>query len=337
MKTKLKAVGIVIGALAACLLILAAGLSIYVNTDHFRNILLNKINAAIAGNLTTTDHDISLLKGRITLQNLTLENPPGNRLASLDYLMMDIAFLPLLTRTLVIETMTLKKPDIRINIDKDGAMDIVEAFNTSPPIKKAQPQEQSSTPFDVIAENIRITDGDCHITSEPDNLQVGLNRITIQASADLLKKTGKIELKIEDTALTYGTRHLKINPATLSVLLTKDQSASVAFKAKTDFAEIALNGEVGRILHNPNLNLDLAFDVSLSQLKNLLPLPAEFSGKTNGVLSVQGEWRDPDADLRLNYKRRLPGRISCGWIAHRPAFEEQTAFDEATGDPGRDR
>ena len=30
-------------------------------------------------------------------------------------------------------------------------------------------------------------------------------------------------------------------------------------------------------------------------------LPAEFSGKTNGVLTVQGDWRDPDADLRLNY------------------------------------
>ena len=301
MKMRSKTTGIAIGALAACLFILTVSLAIFVNTDHFRNILLNKINAAIAGNLTTTGHDISLLKGRVALQNLTLENPPGNRLATLDYLMVDIAFLPLLTRTLVIETMAVKKPDIRLKIDKEGVVDIVEAFNASPPVKKAQTQEQSGTSFDVIAQNIRITDGDCHITSEADNLEVDLNRITIQAQADLLKKTGEIDLKIENTALTYLTRHLKINPVTLSVLLLKDQSASVVFKAKTDFAEIALNGEVDQIFHSPNLNLDLAFDFSLSQLKNFMPLPAEFSGKTNGVLTVQGDWRDPDADLRLNY------------------------------------
>ncbi|RLC03005.1 MAG: hypothetical protein DRH90_12425 [Deltaproteobacteria bacterium] len=296
-----KAVGIFIGVLASCLLIIAVGLYSFANTDHFRNILLKKINASIAGSLTIDGHDISFLKGRIALQNLTLENPPGNRLATLDYLMVDIAFLPLLTRTLVIETMTVKKPDIQLKIDKDRTIDIVEAFKASPQIKKTQTQKQSSTPFDVIAQNIWITDGDCHITSEPDNLQVDLNRITIQTKADLFKRAGRIELKIEDTALTYGTRHLKINPVTLSVLLPEDQPASIVLKAKTNFAEIALNGEVDHVFHNPNLNLNLAFDFSLSELKNFMPLPSEFSGKTNGVLTVQGDWRDPDADLRLNY------------------------------------
>ncbi len=301
MRIRPKAVGIFIGVLASCLLIIAVGLYSFANTDHFRNILLKKINASIAGSLTIDGHDISFLKGRIALQNLTLENPPGNRLATLDYLMVDIAFLPLLTRTLVIETMTVKKPDIQIQIDKDRTIDIVEAFKASPQIKKTQTQKQSSTPFDVIAQNIWITDGDCHITSEPDNLQVDLNRITIQTKADLFKRAGRIELKVEDTALTYGTRHLKINPVTLSVLLPEDQPASIVLKAKTNFAEIALNGEVDHVFHNPNLNLNLAFDFSLSELKNFMPLPSEFSGKTNGVLTVHGDWRDPDADLRLNY------------------------------------
>ena len=301
MKTKTKAVGIFIGALVSCLLVLAVTLSVFVNTDHFRNILLNKINASIVGKLTMEDHDISFLKGRIVLKNLTLETASGNRLATLEYLMADIALLPLLTRTLVIETMTLKKPDMRIKIDKDRAVDILEAFNAPPQTKKVQTQNPTRAPFDVIAENIWITDGDCHITAEPGNLQVGLNRITIQARADLLKKEGRIELKVEDTALTQGDRHLKIKPVTLSVLLPNDQPASVAFRATTDFAEIALTGEVGQVFHNPNLNLNLVLDVSLSGLKNVLRLPAEFSGETNSVLTVQGNWRDPDANLRLNY------------------------------------
>jgi autotransporter translocation and assembly factor TamB len=301
MKTSSKVVGIVIGVLASCLIILAISLSVFVNSDHFRNILLNKINASIAGNLTVDGHEISFLKGRIALQNLTLENPPGNRPATLKYLMADIAFLPLLTRTLVIESMILEKPDIRLKVDKHGAVDIVEAFKAPPQTTKEPTQKQPSTPFDLIAQNIWITDGDCHITIEPDNLQVDLNRITIQAKADLFKKTGRIELKIENTALTDGTHHLEINPVTLSVLLPESQPASVAFKAKTDFAEIALNGEVDQDFHNPNLNLSLAFDFSLSELQNFMPLPTEFSGKTNGVLTVQGNWRDPDADLRLNY------------------------------------
>jgi len=302
MKIRSKAVGIFIGAFAACLIILALSLSIFVNTDHFRNILLNKVNASIAGNLTVGGHEISLLRGRIALKNLTLETSPGNRLASLEYLMADIAFLPLLTRTLVIQTITLKKPDIRLNIDKDGAIDIVEVFNSPPQIKKIQTPEQSRPRFNVVAQNIWIEDGDCHIVDEPDNFQVDLNRITIQATANLLKKTGDIELKVADTELTYGTRHLKIQPVTLSVVLPLDRPATIALKAKTDVAGIALDGEVARIFHDPNLNLDLAFDASLSELKNLMPLPAEFSGNTSGVLTVQGPWRDPDADLRLNYK-----------------------------------
>ena len=301
MRTKTKAVGIFIGAIASCLLILAVSLSIFANTDHFRNILLNEINASIIGNLTVEDHDISFLKGRIALQNLTLETSPGNSLATLEYLMVDIALLPLLTRTLVIETLTLKRPDMRIKIDKDGAVDILEAFNAPPQTKKAQTQNPSSTPFDVIAENIWITDGDCHITSEPDNLHVNLNRITIQARADLLKNEGRIEIRVENTALTHNARHLKISPITLSVLMSDDQPASVALNAKTDIAEIALNGEVGQDFHDPKVDLELVFDVSLSKLKDFVPLPAEFSGKTNGTLTVQGNWRDPDADLRLNY------------------------------------
>ena len=133
MRIRPKAVGIFIGVLASCLLIIAVGLYSFANTDHFRNILLKKINASIAGSLTMDGHDISFLKGRIALQNLTLENPPGNRLATLDYLMVDIAFLPLLTRTFVIETMTVKKPDIRLKIDKDGAYLIEEVFSLSTP------------------------------------------------------------------------------------------------------------------------------------------------------------------------------------------------------------
>ncbi len=302
MKTKSKAVGIFIGALASCLIILAVSLSIFVNTDHFRNLLLKKINAAIVGNLTMDDHDISLLKGRIALKNLTLEASPGKRLASLEYLMANIAYLPLLTRTLVIQTISLKKPDIQLNIDKDGAIDIVEIFNSPPQIKKTQTREQSSPRFDVVVQNIWIEDGDCHIVDEPDNFQVDLNRISIQAKANILKKTGDIELNVADTELTYGTRHLKIHPVTLSVVLPEDRPATIALKAKTDVAEIALDGEVARIFHDPDLNLELAFDISLSELKTLMPLPAEFSGNTSGVLAVKGNWRDPDADLRLNYK-----------------------------------
>ena len=334
MKNRSKVIGISIGALALCLMILAVGLLIFVNTDQFRHILLNKINASIAGNLAVGRHDISFLKGRVALQNVTLEAAPGNRLATLEYLRVDIAFLPLLTRTLFIESMTLERPDIQIKMDKNGVVDIVEAFKAPSKPQKVQTQQPSSTPFDVIAQDIRITNGACDVTLEPDNLHADLDHITLQAKADLLKKTGRIELKIEDTALTYGARHLDINPVTLSVMLPEGRPASVAFKAKTDAAEIALNGDVSQDFHNPSLNLDLTFDVSLSKLKNFMPLPAEFSGKTNGVLTVRGPWRDPDADLRLNYSG---GRVSSGWVAHRPAFEKPSTSGAATGTFGRGR
>ncbi len=299
MKTGLKAVGIFIGVLSSCLVIVAACLFSYANTGHFRNLLLKKINASISGNLTMGGHHISFLKGRIVLENLGLKDPSGNRLVTLDYLLADIAFLPLLNRMIVIETMTLKNPDIRLTIDKNGTIDVAEALKTSSEIKTVHEGENSGIPFDVVIQDVSIKDGDFHFTAESDDFHMGLNRITIQAKADFFKKSGEIRLRVEDTKLAYGARRLEIHPTTFSAKLSEDRLESVAFAAKTDFAEIAVTGEVRRIFHDPDLNLRLAFDFSLAELSHLLAVPSEITGNTTGVMTIRGSWQDPEADLRL--------------------------------------
>ncbi len=301
MKTWSKTVGIGIGVFAAGLIILAVSLFSYARSDHFRQMILKRINASIAGNLMLARHDISFLQGRIVLENLTVISASGHRLAALDYLSADIAWLSLLKRTIDIQSMVLNNPDIRIQSGQDGTLDIAEAFKAPSARPAPQAAKKPGSPLAVVVRNARVTGGHVYWVDEPDHLHLDLKQITIQARVDLIRKTGALRLQVADTAVTHGGRHLNIRPLSASVVLTENRPLSVALSAKTDFAEIALAGDVRQVFGDPVLNLELAFNASMAESKELMILPHGYSGMANGNITVQGSWRDPDVDLDLTY------------------------------------
>jgi autotransporter translocation and assembly factor TamB len=303
MKTWLKAFLIFIGAVTLCLLIFTVCLGIYADSDHFRNFLLRKINASIAGSVTVGGHEISFLSGSITLEKLAFNDQAGGRPANLEHLLVDIAYLPLLKRRLEVETLVLENPDIRLAISPDGTIDLVEAVKAFSKSKTVQADSPGgSIPWNVTVRNVRISGGDFQLAAESGEVHVALKRIAIQAKGDLFKKAAEIRLRVENTALAYGERRLNIHPLALSVILAEDQSATLAVEAKNDFADIAVDGEIRRLFDDPMLNLNLAFNVSLGEWGGIIELPYEFSGQANGKLAVRGNWKDPEADLLLAYE-----------------------------------
>jgi translocation and assembly module TamB len=305
MRPSPKTAAISIGVFITCLFILGAVFISFVQTDHFRAMIVKKINTSMVGNLTIGRHDISFLRGTIVLENLAVVSPSGHPLAILDRLSADIAWLPLLRGRIVVETIRMQHPDIQLTIDKAGNIDLTEVFKASSQSKQAPVQRRSGFPFDIVVRDLLIADGDIHIVAEAHDLQMDLGGMTIQASGNLFKQTGHIRISVAETVLVHEARDLKIHPATLSVVLQENGLVQAAFEVKTDFAEISLDGEVSQVFHAPNLNLRLAFDVSLQDLNRLVTLPQGYSGKAKGMLSVQGNWRDPDADLNLTYNGGL--------------------------------
>ncbi|MGD8834406.1 MAG: hypothetical protein PVJ19_05680, partial [Desulfobacteraceae bacterium] len=51
-----------------------AGLTIYLNSAAFRQLVIQKANAAISGGIEIADHQVSLLTGRLILYDLQLKD-----------------------------------------------------------------------------------------------------------------------------------------------------------------------------------------------------------------------------------------------------------------------
>jgi autotransporter translocation and assembly factor TamB len=300
-KRRRKTIGIFIAIFAAGLFVFGVCLNAYLGSDHFRQFLLKKINTSIAGSLTMAGHEISLPAGRIVLKNLVLKDPQGSILLSLDELWVDISFLPLLKRTVLLETFILRHPDVRLAIDKEGVVNVVRALQPSSPKHRDENSESGGIPVNVIAQNIMIDGGNFQLKMPSNHFGVQVAGITIQAKADLFKRTADIDLRIDKAGLSLGEDYLEVHPVNLSAALAGDRLESLRLKAETDFAAVDLEGEVRQVFQNPEIDLRLAFEMSLAAMNRFARLPYEFTGETRGVMTVRGNRQDPDADLTLTY------------------------------------
>ena len=301
MKKRLKTAGIISGVLLACLLIVVVGFVFFLNTDHFRNLLLSRINRSIPGKVMLNDHRIFFLPGIVVFEELVLKDRAGNDLAMLEHLKVDISFLSLLNKTVAFKTIHIKNPDVRVIIAKDGEIDLVKAIQEDSPEKRTGIEERAVLPFNVLVEDFSIENGTFKLSTESENRRIDLEQIDVKANADLLKQTGKITFHIEKNVLSQGADLIEIQPVTGSVILSQNRIGTIYLEAKSEVADITLSGDVHNAFADPRLNLSVTYDLSLSELGTLNLLPSQFTGKTNGVLDVRGDWKNPDVDLALTY------------------------------------
>ena len=84
-----------------------AGIFIYAKTEHCREYLLDRLNAAIAGNITVENHEISFIQGRVVFENVTVSGSTGEQLAALPNMTAEIDYLPLLRGLVIVQTLNL--------------------------------------------------------------------------------------------------------------------------------------------------------------------------------------------------------------------------------------
>jgi autotransporter translocation and assembly factor TamB len=292
----------ILGAILSVLILGFVGIVVYAQTDHGRNFLLGKLNTAIAGSVTASDHEISFIQGQITLADVTVSEASGERLATIANATVKIDYLPLLKGLLLIKNLNLERPDFQVRHKKDGTIDLLTAFQTGQPDKRPQLVKKSGKSLYLVFEEILVKDGNIHLALEANNVSLNFQGIASRAKVDLKQKSGLLDINVVETTLDFQERQLIFRPFGISVSLKNENAADIQISAQTDWASAALQGSVNGPFSDPNVQLQLEFDTSLSEADQFLNLPVGFSGKARGRLSLAGNWREPKADLQLSYE-----------------------------------
>ncbi|MEJ2095994.1 MAG: hypothetical protein P8Y38_02385 [Deltaproteobacteria bacterium] len=300
-KKILKGVSLFTGVAAAILIAGAVFIFYYVNSDRFRDLLLEKINRSIAGELSIGGHKISIRSGRVVCKKVAFRDEFSNTLILLDTLTVNLAYLPLLNRTILLESMVLRHPDVRLRVDQDGVLDLVRALQPASQKQRAEEPRPAGTPVNVVAQSLLVEGGAFRFEAPANRFGVEAAGIRLQAKGDLVKKAAGAALHVDRTRLFLGGKDLEIRPVVVYGELAGDRLETLRVEAGTDFADIRMEGDVSRVFHDPEVNLRLVFDVLPAGLAEIVPLPADISGRLAGVLTARGNWKNPGAALQLSY------------------------------------
>ena len=292
----------ILAAILTNLILGVAGIGMYAQTDHCRNFLLGKLNAAIPGSVTVFDHEISFIQGQITLADVTVSEAWGERLATVTKATVEIDYLPLLKGLLLIKNLNLERPDFQVKQKIDGTIDLLNAFQTGQPDKRTELVKKSRKSLSLVFEEILVKDGNISLALEANNVSLNFQGIASRAKVDLKQKSGLLDINVVETTLDFQERQLILRPFGLSISLKNENTADIQMSAQTDWASAALQGSVNGPFSDPNVQLQLEFDTSLSEADQFLNLQAGLSGKARGRLSLAGNWHEPKADLQLSYE-----------------------------------
>ncbi len=299
--SKRKRLKIIAISLSICLLLaillVTAGL-FYLETEHARNLIQSRVNAAIPGTLTWTGFEYSLLNGRIELKNAKLQDPDGEKLAGFKRLFVKIAPLALFKKEIRVESAILEKPQADLRVEADGTLNMQRAF------PRGQPKEEKKGgpfPFNIVVEKLRIFDGEIAFASVPAALQTRVQGLSIQGSGDLEKKQVQLDAAIQSGFFENPGVQTLLHGFELKGRLKKGRLDPARLSLETDAGTLKLFGLAEELFDKPRLDLALDLDISLDQLKKTCNLGPQLSGNATGRLKIKGTLSDPDGALELRY------------------------------------
>ncbi|MBW1899358.1 MAG: hypothetical protein JRI61_09905, partial [Deltaproteobacteria bacterium] len=176
------------------------GARIYLETDHARLFVMTAINKNIPGTISWSENRFSFFRGGIDLTNVLLKGPTCDHLIALERVRMNISWLDLMTGSLTVESAFLEKPQVFLEEEEDGTLNLLKAFGGD---------EDSSgvgIPFNIIIRKALINGG---------SMRYDLNahdRIVIPAidlelrHGNLFKQKANLFLRLTNSEFSMGER-----------------------------------------------------------------------------------------------------------------------------------
>ena len=197
----------IFGSILVVLIVVVAGMLFYatryIQSPAFKDTLLSKARGALGADVKIDKFDVSVLSG-ITLGGVKIANPAGfaGNLLSADAFVLRYRLMPLLSKRVEIEQLSLDKPVVTLARNAKGEWNYDKLGGVSEPGTPSS-SAPASVPLDVTLSKVAMTNGRVVMLDEAGQTLISLDDVNLTTSASLAggKLSGNGKAGIENVTV----------------------------------------------------------------------------------------------------------------------------------------
>ena len=305
--SKRKKLFIGIGVFCGLLLLVIIGAALYLGSGPGQQMVRNRINQAIPGEIAWDALRISPFSGRVELTDAVVSGPEGEKIISADRLFLNLSTAALARGVVSVETAKLDRPRVWLETNESGDLNLTRAFTAAPAegeTPKETPQEDGFI-GNIRVDDLQLTDGFFQYRMDPGDgqkNQITLTNINFSVQdGNLNEKTGRIRLSMGDGEVDMGGVHTRLERFRVETALQDGQLTPLEVDIQTDGPSLQVSGDVNRLFAEPEVDLRLDLDLDLADLNPMLQSDTDLSGPLQLTLTASGPPKNPNAFLSVTY------------------------------------
>jgi|GEM_PF-5194555 len=278
-------------------------LSYVVRTDQFKISAETWVNSQIPGSISCDSFDLSLFRGAVEADNIAIRDPEEGRVITARRMVLNLSWLSLLRKTVHLDKVILDEPDVYLETDIEGNLNLLRAFSSEPP-SETEEEGPFELPVDLTFGSFRMNRGNLHYKDigapkEPDE-EILVRDISLDSSkGNINRRSGRFRLELGPCRIQMEYMDSRIKKLVVESSLKKDMLSPFSLHLDSDMGRCDLSGAIGNLWENPQFALDVDLDVDLAGIDRVFDVECELKGRVTGGGTFRGRWDDPDIDARL--------------------------------------
>ena len=315
-----------LGLFIAVGLTIYTGAPLYLTSQSGSAMIRNSISARIPGRVSFEIKDLSFLPGRLVLSTIRIETQTGGIVVKTDRAVVDFYLPALLRSEIKVDSITVDKPEIHLETESNGRLNIVNAFSMASESTPDKPDEKNtSLPFNLIVDNLKITGGIFQYQDGGD-IDLYLEGIGVNASeGNLLNKTATLSFSLDKGRITAKNFKTGIRPSHFKAAMDKDGFHPVTASLDSDMGTFTLSGQTGPFSGNlispenlPELKADFSVNTDLAPFSGLFfpdrkensDVSPFVSGMAELYVKASGKLNNPDVSMNMTLRNGRVGDIA---------------------------
>jgi len=287
-------------------LVFLAGICVYFNTDHARDLIQGKVNGVIPGKILFSDFHFSPFKGELALKNITLKDRRNGEIAGLKALCVDVSWATLLKGTFTIKNVVVEQPRANLYSDKSGELNLVRAVTLARKKEaglKGDPgvERAFGLPIKIRIKSLEVTHGSIRYEEASSGLIISVKSFDLRAEGDLLRQSARIVIQIAEGRIDSPRVTTSLARCTVRGTLQGDRIDELRIEADTTASRLTVSGSIRNIFKKPMLNLSLNVSAALPEVQKSLSLKTLLTGDIITKMTVRGELDNPEVTMNLIY------------------------------------
>lgn len=292
-----------------CAIVLVAGWgigTIYLNSDRFRQTVIEKTDALLPGRIEFADHKISLLSGRISIYGIRLKDARNHLVGAVDRFQIALFWPALIRREIRIRRVEISGLDLKLHYDHQDRLNLMQALAMKP----SPPEPESEAwPWQVRLNDFQLHNSRIDYQRPLAGQRVQAVSVDLVGAGDLARRMVHGKLSVGRIAIEIGEVQQVFDRVTLSVSHRPDQEAPIQLDLRLPNAHLEAHGRMDATPRVPTVDLAIAFDLSLTSLQPWLPQPIALAGLASGRGRAHGPIDDPAGELVLELRNGLVDRV----------------------------